>query len=197
MKKFTIFMLVLVLAVGLAACAPKQEPASPQDPAVSGPVEEPSEEPAEEPAEEPVVEEKTAEIALYFGNNEYITTGDEKYEWMLTEVQEITYGKICLEEAIVRALMAGPKDTDKLSTGFTETIKLHSVYVLDGTAYVNFASDGLHGGSMQESYVISQVVESLTQLDSVDRVQFLIDGQESETLMGHLSIEDPFESFEE
>ena len=54
-------MLVLVLAVGLAACAPK-EPASPEDPAVSGPVEEPAEEPAEEPSEEPVIEEKTEEI---------------------------------------------------------------------------------------------------------------------------------------
>lgn len=187
MKKLTILLLALVLVLGLAACAPKEQPQLP--------VEEPAEEPSEEPAEEPAVEEKAEEVTLFFGNNEYIITGDEQYEWMLTEVQEITYGDICLEEAIVRALMAGPKDTDNLSTGFTETIQLISVDVLDGTAYVNFASEGLHGGSMQESYVIGQVVESLTQLDSVDRVQFLVDGQEAETLMGHMSIEGPIEAY--
>lgn len=183
MKKLTILLLALALVLGLAACAPKEEPQPPV------------EEPVNEPAEEPAVEEKTEEVVLFFGNNEYIMTGDEQYEWMLTEVQEITYGEICLEEAIVRALMAGPMDTDKLSTGFTETIQLISVDVLDGTAYVNFASEGLHGGSMQESYIIAQVVESLTQLDSVDRVQFLVDGQEAETLMGHMSIEGPIEAY--
>ncbi|HMM69998.1 MAG TPA: GerMN domain-containing protein [Gudongella oleilytica] len=191
MKKLTILLLALALVLGLAACAPKEEP----QPPVEEPVNEPAEEPVEEPAEEPAVEEKTEEVVLFFGNNEYIMTGDEQYEWMLTEVREITYGEICLEEAIVRALMAGPMDTDKLSTGFTDTIQLISVDVLDGTAYVNFASEGLHGGSMQESYVIGQVVESLTQLDSVDRVQFLVDGQEAETLMGHMSIEGPIEAY--
>jgi hypothetical protein len=35
----------------------------------------------------------------------------------------------------------------------------------------------------------------LTQLDSVDRVQFLVDGQEAETLMGHMSIEGPIEAY--
>ncbi len=191
MKKLTILLLALVLVLGLAACAPKEQPQLP----VEEPAEEPAEEPSEEPAEEPAVEEKAEEVTLFFGNNEYIITGDEQYEWMLTEVQEITYGDICLEEAIVRALMAGPKDTDNLSTGFTETIQLISVDVLDGTAYVNFASEGLNGGSMQESYIIGQVVESLTQLDSVDRVQFLVDGQEAETLMGHMSIEGPIEAY--
>lgn len=192
MKKLTILLLALALVIGLAACAPKEEP----QPPVEEPVEEPAEEPTEDPAEKPPVEEKTEEVLLFFGNNEYIMTGDEQYEWMLSEVREITYGEICLEEAIVRALMAGPTDTDKLSTGFTETIQLISVDVLDGTAYVNFASEGLHGGSMQESYVIGQVVESLTQLDTVDRVQFLVDGQEAETLMGHMSIEEPIEAYQ-
>jgi spore germination protein GerM len=187
MKKFIILIFALVLAISVAACAPKEDPVPPEEPAVQEPA-------VEEPAEEPAPGENKQEVVLFFGNNEYIATGDEKYEWMLTEVQEITYGETGLEEAIVRALMAGPMDTEKMSTGFTGTMKLHSVYVLDGTAFVNFNSDGLNGGSMQESYVISQVVESLTQLDNVDRVQFLVDGQVTETLMGHISIEDPFES---
>ena len=193
MKKLIILILALVLALGVAACAPKEDPVPPEEPAVQEPAEEPA---VEEPAEEPAPGENKEEVVLYFGNNEYIATGDEKYEFMLTEVQEIVYGEINLEEAVVRALMAGPLDTEKMSTGFTETMKLNAVDVLDKTAFVDFSSDGLNGGSMQESYVISQIVESLTQLDTVDRVQFLVDGQVTETLMGHISIEDPFESTE-
>ena len=191
MKKLIILILTLVLAISVAACAPKEDPVPPEEPAVQEPAEEPA---VEEPAEEPATGENKQEVVLFFGNNEYIATGDEKYEWMLTEVQEITFGETSLEEAIVRALMAGPMDTEKMSTGFAETMNLHSVDVVDGTAFVNFNSAGLNGGSMQESYVISQVVESLTQLDNVYRVQFLVDGQVAETLMGHISIEDPFES---
>lgn len=193
MKKILILIISLVLVVSLAACSPKEaeDPAEPSTP----PVEEPVEEPVEDPAEE-IVEEESVEVTLYFGNNEYILTGDEQYEYMLTEVQTITYGEICLEEAIVRALMDGPVDIDTLSTGFHENIVLNSVDVFDGVAYVDFSSEGLYGGSMQESYIISQVVESLTSLDTVDKVQFLVDGQEAESLMGHIDIRSPFEGVE-
>ena len=47
---------------------------------------------------------------------------------------------------------------------------------------------------MQESFTISQIVNSLVELDSVERVQFLIDGQKGETLMGHFEISEPFEN---
>jgi len=195
MKKLLILIISLVLVITLAACSPKETvtPVEPTPAPVEEPVEEPIEEPEpEEPAEEPL-QEQTEDVTLYFGNNEYILTGDEKYEFMLTEVQTLTYGDITIEEAVVRALIAGPTDTDKLSTGFPETIVLNSVEVLEGIAYVDFSSEGLYGGSMQESYVISQTVESLTSLDSVDKVQFLIDGKEAESLMGHIDIRNPFE----
>ncbi len=188
MKKLTILIFVLVLAVALIACGDSQAPEETQEPPVA---EEPVEEPVEEP-EEP--QEQTAEVILYFANNEYVETGDEQYEWMLTETQTLTYGEdMCLEEAVVRALIEGPKDDENLSTGFPETVQLLGVEVMDGTAYVNFARDGLNGGSMQESYIISQTVQSLGELGTVDRVQFIVDGLEAESLMGHISIEDPVE----
>jgi len=188
MKKLIILMFALIMAVALAACGGSQEPEEPAEPPV---VEEPAEEP-EEPAQEP--EEQTAEVILYFANNQYVETGDEQYEWMLTETRTIAYDdEVCLEEAVVRALMEGPEDEENLSTGFPDSVQLIGVSVLDGTAYVNFSSEGLGGGSMQESYVISQTVESLGKLGSVQRVQFLVDDQEAESLMGHISIEEPIE----
>lgn len=191
MKKLIILIFALIMAVALAACGGSQEPEDPADPpAVEEPAEEP-EEPAEEP-EEP--EEKTADVTLYFANNDYVETGDEQYEFMLTETRTVTYDdEICLEEAVVRALMEGPDDEENLSTGFPDSVELIGVSVLDGTAYVNFSSEGLGGGSMQESYVISQTVQSLGELGSVQRVQFLVDDQEAGSLMGHISIEEPIE----
>ena len=51
----------------------------------------------------------------------------------------------------------------------------------------------MFGGSLQESFTISQIVKSLTELSSVNRVQFLIDGKKEESLMGHFDISKPFE----
>lgn len=186
MKKTILLIISLLLVFSLVACSPKSEPVEPENPVV--------EEPLEEESEEETPEEMTQDVVLYFGNNEYILTGDEKLEWMLTEERTVTYGpEMCLEEAIIKELMAGPEDTEKLSTGFPQSVELIGVDTLDGTSYVNFKSQGLNGGSMEESYIISQTVESLGLLDYVDRVQFLIDGQEAESLMGHISIEEPIE----
>jgi hypothetical protein len=46
---------------------------------------------------------------------------------------------------------------------------------------------------MQETFTINQVVASLVGLESVDRVQFLLDGKKGDSLMGHYSIEEPFD----
>ena len=183
MKKTILLIISALLVFSLIGCSPKTDPLEPEEPLVVEPVE------PEEPAEQ------TKDVVLYFGNNEYILSGDEKLEWMLTEERSLVYGpEMCLEEAIIRALMEGPKDTEKMSTGFPKSVELLGVNTLDGTSYVDFKGEGLNGGSMEESYIISQTVESLGHLDYVDRVQFLIDGQEAESLMGHISIEKPIEA---
>lgn len=138
----------------------------------------------------PQTEEK--EITLYFANKNYIQTGDENLEKVIAEKRVIQYGNTSLEEVVVRELMLGPQNNELL-TEIPSGIKLLGVEVSGGTAFVNFAQEGLHGGSLQESLTISQIVKSLTELENVDRVQFLIDGKKAETLMGHMSIFEPFE----
>ena len=58
-------------------------------------------------------------------------------------------------------------------------------------AYVNFSSENLHGGSLQEMLLVNQIVKTLTALPGIDQVQFLVDGEKRETLMGHLSTDEP------
>lgn len=138
----------------------------------------------------PKTDEK--EVALYFVNKKYVETGDEKIEKLITEKRIVKYGDISLEEAVVRELMKGP-ESPELNTEIPSSAKLISVETADGTAFVNFAQEGLYGGSLQESFTISQIVNSLIGLGSTKKVQFMIDGKKAETLMGHLDISKPFE----
>ncbi|TJX68307.1 hypothetical protein E8P77_02360 [Soehngenia saccharolytica] len=194
MKKFLVVSLSVLLIFSLAACSNNNDEVNePDNPIDETPIENPDNGNEPEP-----VENYTKEVTLYFANNDYVETGNEEYDWLIEEKREINYEGTTLEEAIVRELMKGPVDTENMSTGFPSTVKLIDVTVdKDKTCYVNFAQDGLYGGSMEESYIIAQVVNSLVGIDSVDRVQFLIDGKPAETLMGHISIEEPFESFEQ
>lgn len=184
MKKFMIFFMVLILSLGLIGCKPK-EPID--DPVVEPPVEEPVED------EDPIPNADSVEVNLYFANDEYIQTGDESLEKLIPEVRTFDAKDILLEETMVKALMEKP-ESQGLRTGIPNTAKLLGVKVVDKTAYVDFAQEGMNGGSLEETFTINQIVASLVELDTVDRVQFLLDGEKGDSLMGHYSIQDPFET---
>lgn len=190
-KRIGILLLVLILLT-LGACSKKNEPGG-TPPAVENPTGNDVQD-KEDEIVDPTPERQTKEVNLYFANNKYIETGDESLEKLVIEKRTVEYGDISLEERIVKELIKGPEDTEKASTVIPSTAKLLGVEVADGTAYVNFAQEGLYGGSMQEAFTINQIVASLLDLDSVNRVQFLIDGKKTDTLMGHYSIEEPFDS---
>ena len=64
---------------------------------------------------------------------------------------------------------------------------VHGVTVSDGLAVVDFDSNMMYGGSMEESFLIEQVVRTLIKsFDDVERVAFTVDGEEVDSLMGHL-----------
>jgi len=180
MKKYISMFLVLIMLFSLSACAPKNN-----EPVVT-----------EEPKNEDVVVDPTPktdekEVTLYFVNKEYIETGDEKLEKLIGEKRVIKFGDASIEETVVRELMKGP-ESKELSTEIPSTAKLINVEVANGTAFVNFAQEGLYGGSMQEIFTIMQITHTLNEL-GIEKTQFLIDGKKAETLMGHIGILEPFE----
>lgn len=190
MKKYIAILLVLIMTITVVGCRKNEDSKENKIDEQQNVQEESQEENKEDETAEPGTEE--SEVTLYFGNNEYIETGDESIEKLAPEKVTIESGNMPLEEAIVRELMKGPK-SDKLSSSIPSTAKLLGVEVTDGTAFVNFAQEGLYGSSLQEFYTISQIVNSLLELDNVNKVQFLIDGNKAETLMGHYTITDPFD----
>ncbi|NLW23075.1 MAG: GerMN domain-containing protein [Tissierellia bacterium] len=202
MKKYIAIFLLVIMAISLVACTKNNNPSNDENIVEEDPKDEinEGENKIEDEIEgeteneivdpDPKTEEK--EVTLYFVNRKYVETGDESLDKLVAEKRTIQYGDISLEEAIVKELMEGP-ESEELATLIPGTVKLLGVELADGTAFVNFAREGLYGGSMQEDFTISQIVYTLTELNNVERVQFLVDGEKVETLMGHFEATEPFE----
>jgi spore germination protein GerM len=70
-------------------------------------------------------------------------------------------------------------------------LRITGVRIEEATVYVDFSSDNLHGGSLEEILLVEQVVTTLTGLPGLEKVQFLVDGERRDTLMGHISADEP------
>lgn len=182
MKKLFIIFTILLIAFSISSCRDvKESPDANKD------------NEKENEVIESLPENEEREVTLYFVNSLYVNTGDESKEKLIVEKRNLKIDdEITIEEAVVRELMKGTDNKD-LETEIPKTANLIDVKVSNETAYVNFAREGMHGGSLQESFTISQIVKSLLELDEINKVQFLIDGKVEESLMGHFDISKPFE----
>lgn len=204
MKKYIAIFLSTIMLLSLTACSSSEKTPKTIDKQESENevVEENQEETINENEEEAEETEETSEevnekeVTLYFVNKKYIETGDESLEKLIPEKRVVKYDEMPMEEAIVRELMKGTED-DKISTVIPSSVELIDVKVSDKTAFVNFKQEGLHGGSLEERFTLDQIIKSLIELENVDKVQFLIDGQKAETLMEHLDISEPFDNIVE
>ncbi|MBO4401637.1 MAG: GerMN domain-containing protein [Selenomonadaceae bacterium] len=96
-------------------------------------------------------------------------------------------------EDAVKIIMANPKEME-LTSIFPRGAKLNKITLENGTAYVDF-SETLQryfvGGSTGEELLVTSLVDTLTEFPEVKRVQILIDGEEIETLAGHMDLSEP------
>jgi len=98
---------------------------------------------------------------------------------------------------ILNALLEGPRN-DHVPTIPDGTL-LRAFYVgRDKTAYVDLSNavrKNHPGGSRSELLTIYSVVNSLAlNMPTIERVKILIDGQEAETLAGHIDLNLPFQA---
>jgi len=123
-------------------------------------------------------EDTVKEVVLFFKDREGIISYPEFREIELSE-QGLAYD-------LIKALMEGPKDETLIRTIPPETT-LISVSVESSVAYVNFAEGPVtQQGGAGESATINSIVLSLTELEEVDAVLFMINGEMIETLAGHI-----------
>ncbi len=136
----------------------------------------------------PDISAKPAEIrqkvTLYFSKH----FPDKNDEFLVPEEREVTKGDEPLEAVIVRELIKG-RGKEGLSRTVPEGTRLLSVSVVDGVAYVNFSREFQNkhwGGTAGERMTIYSVVNSLCELPGIDKVQFLLEGEKQESILGHM-----------
>lgn len=140
-----------------------------------------------------VVEEKSpipassdrVKLTLYFG--------DAQGVHLLPEEREVIRGDHTLPELVLWELIKGPRLPD-LSRTIPEGTRLLAVNVKDGVACVDFSLEfqSKHwGGSTGEAFTLNSVVNSLAMIQGIDRVQFLLEGENTGSILGHADTSQP------
>jgi spore germination protein GerM len=84
-----------------------------------------------------------------------------------------------------------------LASPFPEGTRLRALYLRDGDAYVDLSREvtvAHAGGSLEEIFTVYALVNALTSnLPEIRAVQILIEGQEVDTLAGHVDLRHPLE----
>ncbi|MCX8131087.1 MAG: GerMN domain-containing protein [Clostridia bacterium] len=126
-------------------------------------------------------------LVLYFGNN--------NSDALIVEDREVAVNKgDSIEKVIIDELIRGSENKE-LSSPIPEGTRLLSVNTTDGICTVNFSGEIIEkhpGGSAGELITLYSVVNSLTELDWVKKVQFLIEGTQREAFI-HLELDHPLE----
>lgn len=132
------------------------------------------------------------ELKLYYVNDEYVATGNEELDQMMTPY-EVTIK--CRPEEVYAQAISKLRETPKegYDTMVREGYKINSVTKIDDMVVVDFSSQDLSGGSMEEGFLVHQIVLTLLHsFDEIEKVQFTLDGQQTESLMGHVDVSKPF-----
>jgi len=129
----------------------------------------------------------TVTVNLYFA--------DSTASHLEVEERSIEANPNDIEKKILEQLIAGPESEDLSPTVPPET-KIRDVKVVDGICYVDLSTEFVtkhSGGSTGEALTVYSIVNSLTDLSNVDKVQFLIEGEKLDEYKGHLDFGKPFE----
>ncbi|MCL2674029.1 MAG: GerMN domain-containing protein [Defluviitaleaceae bacterium] len=101
-----------------------------------------------------------------------------------------------LENYYIEAIIEGPRDASLSPTIPPETRLWADVHTIEGTAYVNLSSDFITRSPTAAEVLrlqILSVVNSLTALDDIDHVQFLIESEKVDSLRGIWDLSNPIE----
>lgn len=129
---------------------------------------------------------KERDVKLYF------STSDAMY--LDTEVRTVKGRNIYLET--VNALITGPITSDLTKT-IPDGVEVLNISKNSDTIQVDFSEEIISnhwGGSSGEILTVYSIVNTLTQFEDINKVEILVDGEEVETLVGHMDLSVPIES---
>jgi len=177
-KLRNIILLLLSLVIVLSGCGK-----NPGQPPVGGGSNTPP------PTTSTPPEQKASQIVLYFS--------DADAMYLTPELREIKPASgATLPQAIIAELIKGPTESGHFAT-LPKTTKVLSLEERQGIAYVNLSKqfeEDYPGGTTGEFLALGSIIRSLTELPTINRVQFLIEGKKVEVLAkGHVDLSNPAE----
>lgn len=129
---------------------------------------------------------ETREIKLYFTRKDYNLLIPEMRTIKVTDQQPI-------EQYIINELIKGPAEKGNEPTLSSDTV-LIGVETEDDICFVNLKSsfiDKNSGNQEKEILAVYSIVDSLTELETISRVQFLVDGKKVD-MFGTININSMF-----
>lgn len=129
--------------------------------------------------------EKTT-LKLYFANLEGTA--------LVEKDEEVIYSSnISMEKLIVEKLIEGPQ-TDDVRATLSPNRKINSITVKDGICYVNLSGVTIDNlGAVAEDVSIYSIVNSLSELKNVNKVQISVDGETDRMFRESISLKTVFE----
>lgn len=129
-------------------------------------------------------------VSLYFKN---IETNSLVPESVCIDVKELTENPY---KKLLDLLLSGPS-SEKLECPLPENTRINNAYLNGDTVYVDFSSeftDNAPSGVEEESLIVYSVVNTLTELNEVNNVKILINGEENLSFNdGAINFKEPFE----
>lgn len=103
--------------------------------------------------------------------------------------------------AALQHLIEGPGDITGLNTVFPKDVKvLRNFYIENNVAFVDVNKNLLLSIVNETQYTksveriaVQSIVQTLTAIDDIDKVQFLVDGKRMASITGHVNINEPIE----
>lgn len=124
------------------------------------------------------------EINLYFS--------DSQAMYLVSEKRKIPQTTSLAKQVVVE-LIKGPTSSDLYST-IPEGARVNEVYIADDIVYVDLSEEVFKnhsGGSSGELMTVYSIVNSLTEISPIKGVQILVEGNERNSLVGHVDISMP------
>jgi len=144
--------------------------------------------------EVPYQEEKKEEVQTVLGEmievNLYFS--DSQAMYLVSEKRKIP-PTTSLAKQVVIELIKGPDSSDLYST-IPEGTRVNEVYIADDIVYVDLSEEVFKnhtGGSSGELMTVYSIVNSLTEISPIKGVQILVEGNERNSLVGHVDISMP------
>jgi germination protein M len=130
---------------------------------------------------------ETRAVTLYFGSRDARGLVPESRE---LRARDDVIGDL---RGVVEALISGPQESGVAT--LPSATRLLGAYITDGTAYLDFSRevmDATTGSTAGEYMLIASVVNTVcSNFDDVEAVRVLVEGEEVDTLGGHLLISRP------